>query len=705
MLSSVKDKLYDFIVVLIVLIIVLFISVISNNITESKIKVLKQEKYNIYSKNLHDEIKLLIKNKKELTFIVALSLSKNNNIIEALKTNNIQLLRLKEFSKTLKENTKLKNAWFQIIDNKGTTFYRSWTKKRGDAIIKARLDIASMIEKPRTMCTISTGKFDMTFKSMVPIYDDKKFIGIFEIITHFTSVSKQLEQEETDSIILVDKKYKKQLTKPLSKTFIDDYYVANGNAKSEFLTYIKDNKVENYIHSTKKYMVDEKENKFIVMYNILDINNNPMATIVAFKDLDLLNMDDIGYIRTNMLFYVILFILLITLIGYYFIVNKHSKELDSKVKKRTKELNKEKKYIQTILDTNPSIIVVTKDSQIRTANKRFLEFFEYKTVEDFKKDYTCICDFFVTLDDIEFPEDKMINGQLWSTYLAVEFDTEHLVTLEFKNEEYYFTVNGSYLKNNGEILLTFQNISDLKTKDKLLFEQSKMASMGEMIGNIAHQWRQPLSVISTGATGMKLQKEFDNLTDEYFNETCDVIDSNAQYLSKTIDDFRDFIKGSRKKEKFIFNKLIGKLIHLVKPSLRSHHIQLILNLEENIEINGCSNELMQCLMNVYSNSKDALKQVDQNDRFMFIDAKIEKDHLNIDIKDTGDGIPEELLTKIFDPYFTTKHSSMGTGLGLHMTYNLIVDGMNGSIDVSNNKFEYNGKTYKGALFNIKLPLE
>ena len=244
-----------------------------------------------------------------------------------------------------------------------------------------------------------------------------------------------------------------------------------------------------------------------------------------------------------------------------------------------------------------------------------------------------------------------------------------------------------------------------KNNQKKLMEQSKMAAMGEMIGNIAHQWRQPLSVISTAASGMQLQKEYDMLTDEKFNEFCEAINNNAQHLSKTIDDFRDFIKGDRKKSIFNLKDEINSFLNLVDGSIRSHHINMILDLQEDIKIDGYENELTQCLINIYNNAKDVLKEVKDENKYIFISSSIQEDKAIIKIKDSAGGIPEDVLPKIFDPYFTTKHKSQGTGLGLHMTYSLIVDGMNGTIEANNVEFEYNGKEYTGAEFTISLPLE
>jgi len=259
-------------------------------------------------------------------------------------------------------------------------------------------------------------------------------------------------------------------------------------------------------------------------------------------------------------------------------------------------------------------------------------------------------------------------------------------------------------KSSNKMIDTIDNhIKDMEKKNKLIFEQSKMASMGEMIGNIAHQWRQPLSVISTGATGMKVQKEFDTLSDESFQKTCTIINENAQYLSKTIDDFRNFIKGDRDKKVFSLNKMIDSFLNLVQGPIKNNNIQMKLDLEEELHLEGYENELIQCLINIFNNAKDVLKELTQEKRYIFITSKSINNKVIISIKDNANGIPNDILPKIFEPYFTTKHKSQGTGLGLHMTYNLIVDGMNGNIEVKNDRYLFQDKEYTGAEFTITLP--
>ena len=249
-----------------------------------------------------------------------------------------------------------------------------------------------------------------------------------------------------------------------------------------------------------------------------------------------------------------------------------------------------------------------------------------------------------------------------------------------------------------------EDISSRKKSEKTMLEQSKLAAMGEMIGNIAHQWRQPLSVISTCASGMKMKKSFGLLEDDEFNKTCDDIDNNVQYLSNTIDDFRNFIKGDRTKKFFNLEETISSFLNLVHSSVVSSKISIVLDVEKNISLNGYENELIQCIINIFNNSQDALLHNKIDEKLIFISLSKDVESVIIKIKDNAGGIEPDVLDKVFEPYFTTKHQSQGTGLGLHMTYNLIVDGMKGSIEAKNRSYAYENKSYNGAEFIISLPL-
>jgi PAS domain S-box-containing protein len=268
--------------------------------------------------------------------------------------------------------------------------------------------------------------------------------------------------------------------------------------------------------------------------------------------------------------------------------------------------------------------------------------------------------------------------------------------------------------NNGKRIITNMSIAlfpDKKrlllvTKDvtslKLLEEQTKLASMGEMIGNIAHQWRQPLSVISTNATGLIMQQEYGMLNDEKLIESCNQINENAQYLSKTIDDFRNFIKGSVDFAFVNVSQIINEALSLSKANISHNYIDLVLSIEDDLVIYANKNELEQAIINIINNAKDALvEKVIEGERTILISTKkIDSKNLELKICDNGGGIPLDIIDKIFEPYFTTKHQSQGTGLGLSMVAKIIRERHQQKLVVYNEEFEYQGKNYKGACFSI-----
>lgn len=238
-------------------------------------------------------------------------------------------------------------------------------------------------------------------------------------------------------------------------------------------------------------------------------------------------------------------------------------------------------------------------------------------------------------------------------------------------------------------------------KDRLLSQQQKMVSMGQMIENIAHQWRQPLSLITTSASGIKLKKQINDLDDEFLNNTLDSILNTSIYLSNTIDDFRYFFKPQKEKEDFYLEKCCTKTIELINPNFVSQNIKIIYKIE-NIKVSGYETELIQVLINVLNNSKDALLSINNDEKLIFIDIFKKDDKAIIEINDNAGGIDEEIVHKVFEPYFTTKHQSQGTGIGLFMCREIINKHMNGQIEISNATFEFNNKSYRGALVKITL---
>ena len=239
-------------------------------------------------------------------------------------------------------------------------------------------------------------------------------------------------------------------------------------------------------------------------------------------------------------------------------------------------------------------------------------------------------------------------------------------------------------------------------KDNLLIEQSKMAALGEMLNNIAHQWRQPLSVISTSASGLKLLSSLGSLDEKDLNRSLDSVLRNTKYLSETIDNFRNFIKNDDSQISFNVNLNINKNLNILEPSLKISHIDTVLDLNTDININNYPNELTQVFINIINNAKDAFEINSIKKRYIFVSSKVVDNKVILKITDNANGIPSEVIDKIFEPYFTTKHKSNGTGLGLYMAYKIITEHMRGEIFVQNITFTHNDESFKGAEFTIIL---
>lgn len=247
-----------------------------------------------------------------------------------------------------------------------------------------------------------------------------------------------------------------------------------------------------------------------------------------------------------------------------------------------------------------------------------------------------------------------------------------------------------------------KHIKENNKQHHILFQQSKMAAMGEMLGNIAHQWRQPLSVITTAATGMKVQKEFGTLDDEAINRSVDSITDSAQYLSRTIDDFRNFFRKDKTETDFSTNEVIEKVLKLTKSQFKMYDITIVKNVEE-YKLFGLENEFVQALINILNNAKDALIDK-QTPRLIFINVSRLENKAIFKIADNGGGIDEKIIDKVCEPYFTTKHQSQGTGIGLYMTEEIITKHMHGNFTISNVETIYENVTYRGAQITIELDL-
>jgi signal transduction histidine kinase/membrane protein DedA with SNARE-associated domain len=252
------------------------------------------------------------------------------------------------------------------------------------------------------------------------------------------------------------------------------------------------------------------------------------------------------------------------------------------------------------------------------------------------------------------------------------------------------------------IYLSLKNNIDktikIKEQQEQLIRAERLASSGEILHNIAHQWRQPLSVISTAASGLVLQKEMDILSDKNFLKYTSTIIKNTQSLSNTIDELRDFMDYKNVQKKLSIQESIKSAIKTTKALLNKHNIKLIFNTscKKSIIIDMYEGQLKQVIVNIINNAQEALINNGINGGQIFISLEKTNSNIIIKIEDNAKGIPKKIINKIFEPYFTTKHNSAGTGLGLSMCYKIITNNLNGILSVKN--------TPLGAEFTIELKI-
>jgi signal transduction histidine kinase len=232
-----------------------------------------------------------------------------------------------------------------------------------------------------------------------------------------------------------------------------------------------------------------------------------------------------------------------------------------------------------------------------------------------------------------------------------------------------------------------------------LHKSEKMASLGQMIGNISHQWRQPLSAISMLASSIQLNNTLNTLDKNDLDKAMKDIVNKTKYLSETINTFRDFIKEEKSIEEIYLEDRIKQSLNIVQLALLDHKIKLIdnINYENKLKIMMVIGELDQVIINIINNAKDALVEKKIKNPCITLNLLKSSSFVTIGIEDNAGGIPVDIIKKIFEPYFTTKHKTQGTGLGLHMSYRIITESLKGKLYVQNTK--------EGAKFFIEIPLD
>ncbi|MGB5867499.1 MAG: cache domain-containing protein [Arcobacteraceae bacterium] len=240
-----------------------------------------------------------------------------------------------------------------------------------------------------------------------------------------------------------------------------------------------------------------------------------------------------------------------------------------------------------------------------------------------------------------------------------------------------------------------EEIEKNREQEQLLVEKSRFIALGEMISNIAHQWRQPLSELSSILMNIKFKHSMNMLDEKAMHTKSEEATKVLEYMSHTIDDFRNFFMPKKEKEEFYLFNIMKSVMSIISRGLENNNINVVIKMDKDIKVNTYLNEYQQVVLNIIKNAKDALMENKVKDAYIIIKAFEDLDDIVLTIEDNGGGIVTKPKNKIFEPYFTTKSQANGTGIGLYMSKIIIDKNMNGKLKVSNTKH--------GAKFWIYIP--
>jgi PAS domain S-box-containing protein len=366
---------------------------------------------------------------------------------------------------------------------------------------------------------------------------------------------------------------------------------------------------------------------------------------------------------------------------------------------KSEELRMELHKLKKIIEHSPlSIVITDENGNIQYVNPWFSKVTGYSNEEALGQNPRVLKSEFTSALEYEELWKTLMNKKLWKGRFknrrkdGTEFWESAIIT-PIINEKDQIT---NFLAIKQEITKEIYLQEEVKTKDELMISQSRHAAMGEMVSLIAHQWRQPISVVSMIANNMIMDLEFGELNSENLKEDAQVLLEQTQYLSQTIDDFRDFFKPDKAKEVTKIKTVLSETMSIFGKALENNDITLFVDCNEDISIKIYSRELLQVIINLLKNAKEAFENKNIKDKRIEVVVKSFTSYIRIEMFDNAGAIDDAIKDRIFEPYFSTKDEQMGTGLGLYMSKTIIEKHLGGKLWYENKK--------DGVSFYIDLPI-
>ncbi|NOQ29519.1 MAG: PAS domain-containing protein [Helicobacteraceae bacterium] len=632
----------------------------------------------------------------------ALRLLNTTKLRELLQNNDRQgLLKLlkPKFDLMQQENSNFKVMHIHLAD--GTSFLRVHKPQVfGDNIAKKREMLQTIHKNHKPLSGYETGNHANVFRVINPIFDKSgKYIGAFEVGLSPNFIKEAIHEINGFCGVVFIKGKELALSKIKSGVLIDGYMLQTSlNKKLEDICKVfnKINKLEENI----KFNVGD-QTYLTHLVAIKNFKDEDSVKIIFFQNITqksiLLNPIQLYIIPAILIVLLLTIWFIYTLIKNYqdrvtFLHNRHFKELE--------ELSQSLKY--AVEGTNDGLWDWNLEKKTVYFSPRWKSMLGFEDNE--------LENSFSTWKSILHPDDleqALKDIELAHTDPEYKYNTIH--RLKHKDGHWVWILDRGktiFDENLKAVRMVgfHTDITDIKElelqvieKEEMMISQSRHAAMGEMISMIAHQWRQPISVIAMDANNILADIELESVDETTLQKVSEDIIRQTQELSKTIDDFRNFFKPDRLPEEIKLKTIFDDTLSVIGKSLENNDIALILNIEENIELKTYSRDLMQVLINILKNAKEVLVEKNIAQKEIIVFANKSEDQLIIKISDNAGGIDKKVLSKIFEPYFTTKGEKNGTGLGLYMSQVITQKHLGGELKAYN--------IASNAVFEITIPLK
>ncbi|MEA1920596.1 MAG: PAS domain S-box protein [Campylobacterota bacterium] len=576
----------------------------------------------------------------------------------------------------------------QIHNSDGTSFLRMHQSDAyGDEIAKLRPMLREIHANHQTISGYETGRFATVYRIIAPIFNDEnKYLGAFELGINPNFLLNAIYDIHAFTGLMFIKEEDLALYGKAHDITIDGYRLQSDltpQTKALYWQVIEKGALQNNVEFTigdKCYLSH--------LFELNDFKGQPKVKLLFFQDISHVKAKEFYSFKILLIFMLIVLSLVSWLI--YRRIGAFQHKISSFYQSYIQDQHEIIKFKQIIEKSPVSMVITDAQGKIEYVNPQFSQMTGY-SLEEAIENYPNILK-----PDLHSDSDHQM---IWK---------ESFKNIKKNGEEYWESAIVSPIHNNKGVVTNYIGIKqditkevylkeELKDKEELMIAQSRHAAMGEMIGMIAHQWRQPISVIAMGVNNMIADIDLDEVDIPTFREEFLKLIQQTQHLSKTIDDFRNFFRPDKERELVSVLSVLQETLEIVEASFANSNIIIDVNNSAIQDINIYSRELLQVFLNLLNNAKEALIEYQSKERYIWCDISETDDSTIIKISDNGGGIDVSALPKIFEPYFSTKDEKHGTGIGLYMSKIIIEKHLLGSIGVKNSN--------EGACFTITLPLE